>query len=110
MHRKEDLEIHFKEFSDVLLKYGIESVDIYNIDETGFRIGVIARRVVITHLSTKVVYLVDSDNRELITIVEIVCTDYSTIPPILILKGDVLLERHFENDLENNTLLVTSPI
>ena len=27
---------------------------------------------------------------------------------MLILKGDVLLEKYFENDLKNNTLLTTS--
>jgi hypothetical protein len=89
-HRKEDLELHFKEFSDTIMKYGIESADIYNMDETGFRIGVIAGRVVITHLSTKAVYLADPDNRESITAVKTVCADCSTIPPMLILKGDVL--------------------
>jgi hypothetical protein len=53
VHKKEDLELHFKKFSDALMKYGIESADIYNMDETGFRIRVIAGRVVITHLSTR---------------------------------------------------------
>jgi hypothetical protein len=91
------------------MKYGIESADIYNIDGTGFRIRVITGRVIITHLSTKAVYPTDPDNRESITAVETVCADCSTIPLMLILKGDVLLERHFENDLENETLLATSP-
>jgi hypothetical protein len=79
------------------------------MDETGFRIRVIVGRVIITHLSTKAVYLTDPNNRESITVVETVCADCSTIPPMLILKGDALLERHFENDLENETLLATSP-
>jgi hypothetical protein len=83
-HKKEDLELHFKEFSDALVKYGIESGDVYNMDETWFRIGVIAGRVVITHLSIKAVYLADPGNRESITAVETVCTDCSTIPPMLI--------------------------
>ena len=108
-HKKEDLELHFKEFNDVIVKYGINPTDIYNIDETGFRIRVIARRTVITHLSTKAVYLADPDNRESLTAVETVCADGSTIPPMLILKDDVLLERYFENDLENDTFLATSP-
>ena len=42
-------------------KYGNSITDIYNIDETGFRIGVIAG-CVITHLLTKAVYLADPDN------------------------------------------------
>jgi hypothetical protein len=35
-HRKEDLELYFKEFSDAIIKYGIELADIYNMDKTGF--------------------------------------------------------------------------
>jgi hypothetical protein len=108
-HRKEDLELHFKEFNDAIVRYGINPADIYNMNETGFRIRVITRRTVITHLSTKAVYLADPDNRESLTAVETVCADGSTIPLMLILKGDVLLERYFENDLENDTLLATSP-
>jgi hypothetical protein len=91
-HKKEDLELHFKEFNDAIVKYGINPADIYNIDEMGFRIGVIAGRTVITHLLTKAVYLADPDNRESLTAVERVCADGSTIPPMLILKGDVLLD------------------
>jgi hypothetical protein len=43
-------------------KYGINPADIYNMDETGFRIGVIAERIVITYLTTKAVYLTDPNN------------------------------------------------
>jgi hypothetical protein len=96
--------LHFKEFNDVIVKYRINPADIYNMDETGFRIRVIAGRT-ITHLSTRAVYLADPDNRESLTAVEIVCVDGSTIALMLILKGDVLLERYFENDLENDILL-----
>jgi hypothetical protein len=43
-YRKEDLELYFKEFNDAIIKYGINPADIYNINETGFRIRVIIRR------------------------------------------------------------------
>jgi hypothetical protein len=109
-HKKEDLELHFKECSNTIIKYGIKSADIYNIDETGFQIRVIAGRVVITHLLTKAVYLTDPDNQELITAVKTVYADCSTIPLMLILKEDVLLKKHFENDLKNKTLFATSLI
>ena len=79
------------------------------MDETGFRIRVITGRIVITHLLTKAVYLTDPNNRESLTTVKTVCADGNTIPPILILKGDVLLKKYFENNLENKTLITTSP-
>ena len=93
----------------MIKKYRIDITDIYNIDKTGFRIGVITGRIVITYLSTKVIYLIDPNNQESLTIVETISTNSSTIPLILILKGNVLLEKYFENDLKNDTLLTTSP-
>jgi hypothetical protein len=91
-HKKEDLKLYFKEFNDAIVKYGINPADIYNMDKTGFRIRVIAGKTVITHLLTKAVYLADPDNRESLTAVKTVCADGSTIPLMLILKGDVLLD------------------
>jgi hypothetical protein len=35
-HRKEDLELYFKEFNDAIIKYGINPADIYNMNKTGF--------------------------------------------------------------------------
>ena len=37
-----------------------------------------------------------------------ICSNSSIIPPILILKGNVLLKKYFKNDLENDMLLATS--
>ena len=58
----------------------------------------------------KAVYLADPNNRESIIVVETIYSDSSIIPPILILKGNILLEKYFENDLKNNMLLATSPM
>jgi hypothetical protein len=46
-HKKKDLKLHFKEFNNIIVKYRINLADIYNIDETGFRIRVIIGRTVI---------------------------------------------------------------
>jgi len=62
------------------------------MDESGFRISVINGRVVITHITTKSVYLADPDNRDYIIGVKAICGDGTTIPPLLILKGSILLE------------------
>ena len=42
--------------------YSINPTDIYNMDETGFRISMIASKIVIIYLSTKAVYLIDPNN------------------------------------------------
>jgi|GEM_PF-6766714 len=80
------------------------------MDETGFRIRVVVGRIVITYLNTKAVYLADPGNRESITAIKTICADGSTIAPMLILKGEVLLEKYFLNDLDDAALLATSPM
>ena len=57
------------------------------MDETGFWIGVIVGQIVITHFTTKAVYLADPDNRESLIGVETARTDDTTIPLMPILKG-----------------------
>ena len=39
-HNKEDIQAHFKRFRETKMKYGILKEDIYNMNETGFRIDV----------------------------------------------------------------------
>ena len=60
---REDISQHFELFKMALADYGIATPDIYNMDETGFRIGCVSGRIVITHIHTKAVYLADPDNR-----------------------------------------------
>jgi len=81
---------------------------VYNIDKTGFRIGVLNRKIVITHLQIKVVYLVNPDNRESFTTIKIVYRDNTIITPFLILKGDILVEDYFKNDLDDKSILAIS--
>jgi len=107
-YNREDILKHFDDFKAIYKRYRIDPADIYNIDETGFRIGCINRRIVITYANTKAVYLSDPENRDYITSIECICGDRSTIPPIIILKGAVLLEAYFRNNLDGNTLFATT--
>ena len=52
--------------------------------------------------------MADLDNRESLTAIETICKDGIAIIPFLILKGDVLKEDHFKNDLNDETILATS--
>jgi hypothetical protein len=69
------------------------------MDETGFRIGILNRKIIIIYLNTKAIYLVDPDNRESLTIIETISTRGQVITLFLILKGEILLEEYFNNDL-----------
>ena len=107
-HRKEDLEEHFTEYYGALEKYGICFEDVWNMDETGFRIGVLNGKIVITHLNTKAIYLADPDNRESLTAIETISARGEAIALFLILKGEILVEAHFDNDLDTESVFATS--
>ena len=99
VHNIEDFNNHFRDFQCAIVEFGIAQDDIYNMDETGFRIGCLGGRVVITHSSSRVVYLADPEVRDWITAIETISANGKTIPPMLILSGSIMLEKHFDNDL-----------
>ena len=78
------------------------------MDETGFRIGVLNGKIIITHLNTKAVYLADPDNRESLTTIETISAGGEVITPFLILKREILLEEHFNNDLNTEIVFAMS--
>jgi hypothetical protein len=80
----------------------------WNMDETGFRIGVLNGKIVIIYLNTKAIYLADPDNRELLTVIETVSAGGKAIILFLILKGKILLEEYFNNDLNTEIVFATS--
>jgi hypothetical protein len=105
VHDREDVEGHFQDFQYALREFNILQDDVYNMDETGFRIGCLNGRVVITHTNTKAVYLADPEIRDWVTTIETIGAGGTTIPSMIILAGSVMLEKHFQNDLDDNTLL-----
>ena len=78
------------------------------MDETGFRIGVLNRKIIIIYLNTKAIYLADPDNRESLTIIETVSARGEVIALFLILKGKILLEKYFNNNLNTKIVFATS--
>ena len=105
MHDEDVFKTHFEGFQYAKGKFGILDEDIWNFDETCFRIAVLTGRVVICDVNTKAVYLSDPDQRESLTSIECINGGGGTIPPMLILTGSILLQKHFQNDLEADTLI-----
>ena len=63
----------------------IQPADLYNMDETGFRIGIAGSQWIITLSADRQSYLASSENRELVTDIETVLADGSYLPNMLIL-------------------------
>jgi hypothetical protein len=107
-HVVEDVQLHFREFERCKNKWGILDNDISNFDETGFQIGVISGEKVIIPVDCQVAYQADPDNRELITSVETLNYGGQRVPSMIIFKGAYHLRKHFDNDLDGDTLFARS--
>ena len=107
-HLTATIESHFSDFRNAQIKYGIAQDDIYNMDETGFRIGCLGSQIVITHLNTKAVYLSVPDNRKMVTSVECISGGGFAIAPMIILAGSVLMKKHFDNHINDDVLFSIS--
>jgi len=68
-------------------EYNILPGNIYNMDEKGIQLGIGARVAALVDHDQKLVYSIEDGNRELVTVIETVCADGSTIHPSVIFQG-----------------------
>ena len=78
------------------------------MDETGFRIGVGKNQWIVTVDPSRQSYLASSNNRDYITVVEVIQGLGEVLPPMVILAATQFLGRWFNNDIEDNTLFAVS--
>jgi hypothetical protein len=82
----------FEEYSEFVLKRGIKPESIWNMDETGFRIGIPGGERVIVPRTANVLYTPSPENRTSITVIETVSTTGITIPPVLVIPGKIHMD------------------
>ena len=108
-HDTSEFQAHFMRFKDAKDKKGILDKDVWNFDETGFRIGVGKAQWVIIKDENGRLFMADPDNRESITAVEAIQSGGEDIPPMIILSGKQHLEKYFVlNDLDPDILIAVS--
>lgn len=94
----EIIESWFALVRNVIAKYGILDMDIYNFDETGFLMGMLSHAKVVTTSDrrgrprTK-----QPGNREWVSVIQGVCADGWAIPPYIIVKGKYHLLSWYTN-------------
>jgi hypothetical protein len=88
----------FDAFQKAIIDYGIVDDDIYNFDETGFAMGIIATAKVIT-LTANIgrPVLLQPGNREWVTSIEAVNAMGWSIPPMIIFAGKTYIGSWFES-------------
>jgi hypothetical protein len=80
-----------------ILQYGIDPDDIYNFDETGFAMGLIATAKIVTraeYYGRRV--LLQPGNRAWVTTIECINASGWALPPCVIFKGKVYIESWFD--------------
>jgi len=66
---------------------GIQRADIYNFDETGFRMGIWRDQWVVTREAKRPLTLGSSSNPESVTVIEAISGDGGVLLPMIILPG-----------------------
>lgn len=108
-HSVKDMEDYFEAFRKLVEWLGLAPEDMWNMDETGFRIGCGKAQWVITSNATKALVMTDPDNRDYITSAETINGVGRTIPAFLILRGKHTLHKWaIHNDLSDEISLSTS--
>ena len=108
-HSLTDMKDYFYKLKAVMRDKGIIEVDVWNMDETGFRIGCGRAQMVIIMNPKKPLRMMDSDNRDYITTVECISSGGEVIPSLIIISGVQILHKWCqENDLHDDILIGTS--
>ncbi|KAL2885147.1 hypothetical protein HOO65_080097 [Ceratocystis lukuohia] len=95
---------------NTVAKYGISLADIYNFDETGFMMGVIATGMVVTsaerHGKAK---LVQPGNREWVTVIQAINAEGWAIAPFIVVAGQYHLASWYrESNLPDDWAITTT--
>jgi hypothetical protein len=97
MRRSKDNREWFDNVFAKISEYGMQPEDLYNFDETGFSMGIIATLRVIT---SREVYgnpkLLQPGNREWVTAIEAVSAIGESLPPYIIFKAKDLQDAWFK--------------
>ncbi|PWW71737.1 hypothetical protein C7212DRAFT_231846 [Tuber magnatum] len=109
-HSEEDLKTFFVEYQNTLSKYGIgKSKYIYNMDESGVRVGCPTGEIVIVPTHVKELYTASPENRKSITIIETICTDGSPpLPPVIICPGEKIMDEWIQENLTGAEMIAVS--
>ena len=88
----------FNRVQITIMQYGIAQEDIYNFDETGFAMGLVATARVVTRANYYgKASLIQPGNREWVTSIECINSTGWALPPCIIFKGKVHIEGWYQD-------------
>lgn len=89
----------FEAYSEFLLTHKIEPHSIWNMDETGFRIGIPGGEEVIVPRVVTELYAASPENRTSITVIEAVSAVGNATLPLLVIPGKVHMDSWYYKSL-----------
>lgn len=99
---------YFNSLRKVIDEEGVIPEDIWNMDETGFRIGVGKDQLIITKRKRAHLFSMP-ENRESATAIEAIATDGRHLPLFLILSGQLHMSNWYRQQLDEATVIAVSP-
>ncbi|KFY68309.1 hypothetical protein V496_01174, partial [Pseudogymnoascus sp. VKM F-4515 (FW-2607)] len=105
---KSAVEEWFSKYHDFVFTQNIEPASIWNMDETGFQIGIPGGEKVIVPRGVTELYTASPKNRTSITIIEAISAGGVTIPPLLIVPGKVHMESWYHRSLDGRERVLLS--
>lgn len=100
----EAIQKYYQQLRTILEDKGFNPQDIWNMDETGFRIGVGKDQLVVTK-RRRTHYFGLPENRESATVIEAISASGEVLPAFLILSGSVHMAQWYRQPLHPDTVL-----
>ena len=98
----EDYRDYFEKLCAVIDEFEVSPENTYNIDETGFNIGVAKDRNVIMDGTVSTRYQAQSGRQEWVTSVDCICADGSSIPHLIIFTGMSIMSKWIPCDFDTS--------
>ncbi|KFY10587.1 hypothetical protein V492_04923 [Pseudogymnoascus sp. VKM F-4246] len=98
----------FEKYFEFIHSHNIPPESIWNMDETGFRIGIPGGERVIVPRAAKELYTPSPENRTSITILETVSAVGKVIPPVLVIPGKIHMDSWYHTNLQDTALFLLS--
>jgi hypothetical protein len=109
-HNEKDVEEWFDKYQATLDKYSIKTgKNIYNIDESGARVGYPTGEEVIVPVDVKELYTSSPENCKSVTIIEAISADScKPLPLLVICPGKRIMESWIQDNLERSEVIALS--
>jgi hypothetical protein len=110
IHTEQTLRIWFEEeYRPALEATGIRhGINVHNMDEKGARVCMPAGEEVVVPVGIKEIYTGIPENRMSVTVIECISADGRAIPPVIIVKGVMIMASWFTEKMTGHEVITVS--